>query len=144
MRITEVRNATLRLDLGGVRFLVDPMLAEQGAYPGFEGTANSHRRNPLVPLPLPMGEILDVDAVIVATHHETHAGYGAAAIVAGKHVLVQKPLSTELAHADRFVIALAGRKIVGCGTGDSARRSRKSGRWPAANSPAFRLTARSR
>ena len=36
MRITEVRNATLRLDFGGVRFLVDPMLAEQGAYPGFE------------------------------------------------------------------------------------------------------------
>jgi predicted dehydrogenase len=45
----------------------------------------------------------DVDAVIVATHHETHAGYGAAAIEAGKHVLVQKPLTTDMAHADRFV-----------------------------------------
>lgn len=45
----------------------------------------------------------DVDAVIVATHHETHAEYGAKAIEAGKHVLVQKPLTTDMAHADRFV-----------------------------------------
>jgi len=72
MKITEVRNATLRLDFGGVRFLIDPMLAEQGAYPGFEGTANSHLRNPLVPLPLPMDEILDVDAVIVTHTHLDH------------------------------------------------------------------------
>jgi predicted dehydrogenase len=45
----------------------------------------------------------DVDAVIVATHHATHAEYGAKAIVAGKHVLVQKPLTTNLDSADRFV-----------------------------------------
>ena len=45
----------------------------------------------------------EVDAVIVATHHETHAEYGARAIEAGKHVLVQKPLTTDMAHADRFV-----------------------------------------
>ena len=45
----------------------------------------------------------DVDAVIVATHHETHAEYGALAIEAGKHVLVQKPLTTNLENADRFV-----------------------------------------
>ena len=36
------------------------MLAEQGAYPGFEGTANSELRNPIVPLPLPVDEVLDV------------------------------------------------------------------------------------
>ncbi len=47
----------------------------------------------------------DVDAVIVSTHHETHAEYGAKALEAGKHVLVQKPLTTALPHADRFVDA---------------------------------------
>ena len=41
--LTQVRNATLRVDYGGVRFLVDPMLADKGAYPGFEGTANATR-----------------------------------------------------------------------------------------------------
>jgi len=44
--LTQVRNATLRIDYGGVRFLVDPLLADKDAYPGFEGTANSQRRNP--------------------------------------------------------------------------------------------------
>ena len=47
----------------------------------------------------------DLDVVLVATHHETHAEYGAQAIEAGKHVLVQKPLTTKLSHADRFVEA---------------------------------------
>jgi L-ascorbate metabolism protein UlaG (beta-lactamase superfamily) len=81
MKITEVRNATLRLEFGGVRFLIDPMLAEQGAYPGFEGTANSHLRNPLVPLPLPVDEILDVDAVIVTHTHPDHWDEAAQALL---------------------------------------------------------------
>ncbi len=81
MEITQVRNATLRLDFGGVRFLIDPMLAEQGAYPGFEGTANSHLRNPLAPLPLPMGAILNVDAVIVTHTHPDHWDEAAKALI---------------------------------------------------------------
>jgi L-ascorbate metabolism protein UlaG (beta-lactamase superfamily) len=72
LRITQVRNAMLRVEIGGVRFLIDPMLAEKGAYPGFEGTANSELRNPLVSLPLPIDEVLDVDAVIVTHTHLDH------------------------------------------------------------------------
>ena len=71
-KLTQVRNATLRIDYGGVRFLVDPLLAEKGAYPGFEGTANSHLRNPLVPLPMPLGNIIEVDAVIMTHLHSDH------------------------------------------------------------------------
>jgi L-ascorbate metabolism protein UlaG (beta-lactamase superfamily) len=71
-KLTQVRNATLRIDYGGVRFLVDPLLAEKGAYPGFEGTANSHLRNPLVPLPMPLDDIINVDAVIVTHLHSDH------------------------------------------------------------------------
>jgi L-ascorbate metabolism protein UlaG (beta-lactamase superfamily) len=70
--LTQVRNATLRIDYGGVRFLVDPLLADKDAYPGFEGTANSQRRNPLVPLPMPLASIVDVDAVIVTHLHPDH------------------------------------------------------------------------
>ncbi len=54
MKITQVRNATLLLDYAGTRFLIDPMLSAKGAFPGFEGTANSQLRNPLVELPLPI------------------------------------------------------------------------------------------
>ncbi|MDF2809948.1 MAG: beta-lactamase-like protein [Microvirga sp.] len=70
--LTQVRNATLRIDYGGVRFLVDPLLADKGAYPGFEGSANSGLRNPLVSLPMPVKSIVDVDAVIVTHLHSDH------------------------------------------------------------------------
>jgi L-ascorbate metabolism protein UlaG (beta-lactamase superfamily) len=72
MKIQQIRNATIILDYAGTRLLVDPYLAEQGAYPGFEGTANSHLRNPTVPLPLPIGQIIDVDAVILTHVHPDH------------------------------------------------------------------------
>ena len=72
MKITQVRNATLLIEFGGKRFLVDPMLAPKGAYPGFEGTANSHLRNPLVDLKTSMEEVVRVDAVIVTHTHPDH------------------------------------------------------------------------
>jgi L-ascorbate metabolism protein UlaG (beta-lactamase superfamily) len=72
MKIKQVRNATLIVEYASRKILVDPFLAEKGAYPGFEGTANSHLRNPLVDLAVPMNEILDVDAVIVTHLHPDH------------------------------------------------------------------------
>lgn len=71
IKITQVRNATLIVNYAGVKFLIDPYLADKEAYPGFEGTLNSQLRNPRVALKTPMNTILDVDAVIV-TH--THNG----------------------------------------------------------------------
>jgi L-ascorbate metabolism protein UlaG (beta-lactamase superfamily) len=70
--VTQIRNATLRINYGGMRFLVDPMLADQGTSPGFPGSANSERRNPLVPLLMPAADITDVDAVIVTHLHTDH------------------------------------------------------------------------
>lgn len=43
--ITQIRNATLHIFYGGVRFLVDPMLSDRHGWPGFEGTANSAIRS---------------------------------------------------------------------------------------------------
>jgi predicted dehydrogenase len=51
----------------------------------------------------------DIDAVVVSTHHETHAAIAVDALEAGKHVLVQKPLTTRLEDADRLVAAAAAR-----------------------------------
>jgi L-ascorbate metabolism protein UlaG (beta-lactamase superfamily) len=72
MKFQQLRNATILIEYAGTKFLVDPMLAEKGAFPGFEGTPNSHIANPLVHLPIPMDEILDVDAVIVTHIHPDH------------------------------------------------------------------------
>ncbi|MNS87477.1 metal-dependent hydrolase [compost metagenome] len=72
MKITQIRNATLHVVYGGIRFLVDPMLSDRHAWPGFEGSVNSEERNPLVHLPMTKEEIIDVDAVIVTHLHEDH------------------------------------------------------------------------
>ncbi|MFI9742990.1 Gfo/Idh/MocA family oxidoreductase [Streptomyces sp. NPDC052494] len=47
----------------------------------------------------------DVDAVIIATPHDTHEPLLAAALEAGKHVLLEKPLAQDLATARRMVAA---------------------------------------
>ncbi|STV10402.1 metallo-beta-lactamase domain protein [Klebsiella pneumoniae] len=80
MNITHIRNATQIIDYAGKRFLIDPMLADKGAWPGFPGTARSELRNPLVELPFSRDKIVDVDAVIVTHTHDDH--WDAAAIAA--------------------------------------------------------------
>lgn len=72
MKLTQIRNATLKLDYAGTRFLIDPMLSEKDAWPGFPGTARSHLRNPMVALPMTVEEILDVDVIIVTHTHLDH------------------------------------------------------------------------
>lgn len=72
-QVQQIRNATVKITYGDTTFLVDPMLAEQGAYPGFENTYRSELRNPLVELPMPFEEIMDgVDAIIVTHTHLDH------------------------------------------------------------------------
>lgn len=69
----QIRNATGRVNYAGKTFLIDPMLAEKGRYQGFEGTFNSHLRNPLVELPMNAEETFKgVDAVIVTHTHLDH------------------------------------------------------------------------
>lgn len=72
MQLTQIRNATLKLDYAGVRFLIDPMLADKEAWPGFPGTARSHLRNPLVALPVSVDTLLDIDVIIVTHTHQDH------------------------------------------------------------------------
>jgi L-ascorbate metabolism protein UlaG (beta-lactamase superfamily) len=72
VKFQQIRNATVKLDYAGTTFLVDPMLAKKGAYPGFAGTYNSHLRNPLVELPLPLAEVLKADAIVVTHTHPDH------------------------------------------------------------------------
>lgn len=72
VKFQQIRNATIKVEYAGTTFLVDPMLARKGAYPGFEGTYNSHLRNPLVELPFPAEEVTRADAVILTHLHLDH------------------------------------------------------------------------
>src|SRR5690554_4970990 len=59
VKVQLVRNATVKITYADTTFLIDPMLAKKGAYPGFEGTYRSQLRNPLVELPMPEKEVFD-------------------------------------------------------------------------------------
>jgi L-ascorbate metabolism protein UlaG (beta-lactamase superfamily) len=52
--------------------LIDPMLDDKGAQPGYPATVNSHLSDPLVDLPCSIDETIDVDAVIVTHTHPDH------------------------------------------------------------------------
>lgn len=80
-----IRHATDVLTYCGKRYLVDPMLAPKGTYPGFEGSVNSELRNPLVDLPLSAEELhrlLDtIDAVLFTHLHGDHYDKEAAELI---------------------------------------------------------------
>jgi len=63
-----LRHATLEVTIGGLTFLVDPMLDDAGARPPIPNTPND-RSNPLVPLP---DVDLDPDAIVVTHTHVDH------------------------------------------------------------------------
>jgi len=72
VRLTLLRHATLRLEIGGHVLLVDPMLDAPGARAPVRGTPNE-RPNPLVPLPLSVREAVEgVDAALVTHTHVDH------------------------------------------------------------------------
>jgi predicted dehydrogenase len=54
----------------------------------------------------------DIDAVIVTTPHHLHVDETLAALGAGKHVMVEKPLATSVADCDRMMAEAARQKRV--------------------------------
>ena len=72
MDLTLVRHATLLVELGGRRLLVDPMLDPAQARPAVADTPNE-RPNPLVEVPFDLDELTSgLDAVLVTHLHEDH------------------------------------------------------------------------
>lgn len=73
MKIQLLRNATTLLSIGEHRILVDPMLSEPGAMPGFKVFGGGRRPNPLVPLPATAAAALAQATAVLVTHeHPDH------------------------------------------------------------------------
>ena len=73
MKITQIRNATLRIEFAGKHFLVDPFLGKKGSYPPFPASLRQDQFNPLDDLPMPVEQILaDLDAIVVTHLHLDH------------------------------------------------------------------------
>lgn len=73
MKFHHLRNATALLTLGEHRLLLDPMLAEPGAMPGFKLFGGGRRPNPLVPLPPAADAALAGATGVLVTHeHPDH------------------------------------------------------------------------
>lgn len=102
MKIRQIRSATLVIEYGGVKFLIDPWLAAKDSMPGFPGCANPELRQPTTPLPLPIDEIVDVDAVIVTHVHTDHWDHTAA-----ERIPADMPIFVQHA-ADKAFISQAG------------------------------------
>lgn len=103
MNITQIRNATQLITYAGKRFLIDPMLAPKGTYPGFPGTARADIRNPMVDLPVDVQTLLDADAVIVTHTHADHWDQYAVELIAkGKPIYVQNDSDAALLRSQGF------------------------------------------
>ncbi|MFZ6026714.1 MAG: MBL fold metallo-hydrolase [Chloroflexota bacterium] len=71
MKLRLIRHATLQLDYAGERWLIDPMFAPAGQFPSLTFGASASR-NPLVPLPCAVDELLRCDVVAVTHTHFDH------------------------------------------------------------------------
>lgn len=80
LKLTQIRNATILVEIGGHRLLVDPFLADVGTLPGLRFFRGERRRNPLVPLPEVTDACLASATGVLVTHrHPDHldpAGMG--------------------------------------------------------------------
>lgn len=69
MKIRLIRHATLMLEVGGQRLLVDPMLAEPGQYPSLT-LGDGSGRNPTAPLPCGLDELTPHGLLVTHRHFD--------------------------------------------------------------------------
>ncbi|MBB6671673.1 MBL fold metallo-hydrolase [Cohnella nanjingensis] len=104
MKLRLIRNATLWIEYGGLRIVVDPMLSDAGANPPIQNSPNA-RNNPLVPLPVPAGELAAADLLIVTHRHPDHWDAAAAAFFSRDLRLLCQPEDEEALRGQGFANA---------------------------------------
>ncbi|MBC8988446.1 MBL fold metallo-hydrolase [Pedobacter sp. N36a] len=94
-----VRNATLIIEYGGKKILVDPMLSQKGAIESWAGI----QKNPTVDLIMPVNEIVkDVDLVLVTHTHDDHFDKAASKILDKSIELLHQPADKEFFEKEGF------------------------------------------
>lgn len=103
MIIQQIRNATVVIEYGGVRFLIDPLLGDKGIYPPFP-SLRGDENNPLVELPESIESITeDIDMVIVTHTHLDHWDPKAAEVLnKALPILVQNEYDANVIENDGF------------------------------------------
>jgi L-ascorbate metabolism protein UlaG (beta-lactamase superfamily) len=102
MRLWLLRHATLRIEVRGLRLLVDPQLDPAGARPAVEDTAND-RRNPLVELPEPAQVAAsNANAVLVTHTHDDHLDGTALELLARDIPVLCQPPDEEMLRGHGF------------------------------------------
>ncbi len=71
MNIHHLRNATFVIESGAHHILIDPMLCGKGEQPPFSVIRHKAKRNPVVPLPENVSQILDSVTHCLITHSQT-------------------------------------------------------------------------
>ncbi|WP_134685455.1 MBL fold metallo-hydrolase [Brevibacillus migulae] len=94
MKMQLVRHATLFIEYGGKRFLVDPMFSPAGSLPATINTPNQ-KENPLVELPVDSEQLLAVDAVIITHLHRDHLDEEALAQLSKEIPVIAQPVDQE-------------------------------------------------
>lgn len=94
MIVQHIRHATSVIEYNGKRILIDPMFSAQGQLPATAGTPNQ-RPNPLVDLPVPLPELLNVDAIVITHTHRDHLDDAAVEALAKHLPLLCQPADSE-------------------------------------------------
>jgi L-ascorbate metabolism protein UlaG (beta-lactamase superfamily) len=102
MRLRLIRHATLIVEYGGQKLLVDPMLDDAGVRPAIQDSPNA-RNNPLVELPEPAGDVVNGTHAVLVTHtHSDHWDGKAAEVLPKKLPLLGQPEDAEKFRAQGF------------------------------------------
>jgi len=105
MRLRLIRHATLELDYGGRRLLVDPMLDPAEARGPVANTPND-RRNPLVELREPAEDVAARAEIVLVTHlHADHLDDTAVELLAGDRPVLCQPEDAETLRGRGFTDA---------------------------------------
>lgn len=101
-----LRHATLVLQVGDIKFLVDPMLSKKDDLDPVQNCGNDIRI-PMVDLPVSKEElegiIRDVDAVVVTHLHRDHWDAAALALIDRAKLLICQPSDADKLRAQGFV-----------------------------------------
>lgn len=109
-----VRHATTVLQIEGVRLLSDPMLGARESIPPIPLTMRQVA-NPLVELPVPVDELLQVDAVLVSHNHVDHFDDAARSLLSKSTPLLCQPYDVAALESAGFekVVPVNGETRVG-------------------------------